>query len=92
MNEQRTRTRYIPPAPGPAKHDPANVDSRGEASKSPAFREALRKDDEREARSDFHKDRDMWGRAGPGPDVAKTDPEKSQEREEGRARREGGYD
>ncbi len=67
-------------------HDPLE-----EAKKSPEFRAALKKDDEREARADFNPDRDMWQRTGAGPDVAKTDPQESQKREEKRARREVGY-
>jgi|GEM_PF-2004402 len=72
---------------------PAEIDNaEREKRRSPAFREALRKDDERERQSGFRKDRNIWGRTGAGPDVPKTDPQDSQKREEGRARREEGYD
>jgi hypothetical protein len=92
MNDERTRSRYVPPESGDSpKTHPSLVDSKEEASKSPAFREALKKDDEREARSDFAPDKDLWGRSGAGPDVAKKTPESSQKTEEKRADREEGY-
>jgi len=93
MNDERTKSRYVPPAPGePTGPNPSTVDSTDEAKKSPAFREALKKDDEREAQAtNFNPDKDLWGRSGAGPDVHKTDPMTSQEREEKKARREDGY-
>ena len=91
-DQERTRTRFVPPSPSaPASPHPAAVDSSEDAKKSPAFREALKDDDAREAQASFQPDRDLWGRTGAGPDVAKTPPEESQKREEGRARREEGY-
>jgi hypothetical protein len=92
MNDERTRSRYVPPEPGatPAS-SPSLVDSKAEASKSPAFVEALKKDDEREANSDFSPDKDLWGRSGAGADVVKKAPESSQRTEEKRADREEGY-
>jgi len=91
-DDQRTRTRYVPPSPvvSTPPH-PAGIDKSDEAKESPAFREALEQDDAREARSDFQPNRDLWGRTGAGPDVAKTPPQESQKREEQRARREEGY-
>lgn len=93
MSDDRTRTRYVLPAPVPP--DAAEVkqadEAKAEAMKSPAFREALHKDDEREARAEFHPDTGMWGQTGAGPDVKKTDPAISQEKEASRAQREEGY-
>ena len=92
MNNERTKSRYVPPAPAkPAVPHPATIDSKSEAMKSPAFREALRKDDEREARADFQPDSGIFGQTGAGPDVPKTDPMTSQAREEKKARKENGY-
>ena len=91
-DEQRTRTRYVPPSPDAAvPPHPASIDNSEEAKKTPAFREALKKDDAREAQSNFQPDRDLWGRTGAGPDVKTTPPEGSQKREEQRARQEEGY-
>lgn len=92
MTDERTRSRYVPPASDrPTGPHPSSIDNSDEAKKSPAFKEALRKDDEREKSADFHPDRDLWGRTGAGPDVKKTDPMTSQEREEKKVRREDGY-
>ena len=92
MTNDRTKSRYVPPAPAePAVAHPATVDSKGEAMKSPAFREALRKDDEREAQADFQPDSGIFGQTGAGADLPKTDPMTSQAREEKKARKENGY-
>lgn len=93
MSDERTRTRFVPPAPVPpgTGEQKKAEEAKAEAMKSPAFREALRKDDEREARADFNPDTGMWGQTGAGPDVAKTDPAVSQKKEASRAQREEGY-
>ncbi|WP_183024790.1 hypothetical protein [Variovorax sp. UMC13] len=92
MNHEPTcRAEAAPASVKPAGPSPSSVDDSEEAKKSPAFREALRKDDEREKQADFHPDRDVWGRTGAGPDAKKTDPMTSQAREEKKARRENGY-
>lgn len=92
MSNERTNTRYVPPEPAepPIEH-PATRDSRAEAMKSPAFREALRKDDEREAQADFQPDSGIFGQTGASADAPKTDPMTSQAREEKKARKENGY-
>jgi hypothetical protein len=93
MSTERTKTRFVPKQVPPPDPNPSTVDnSEEEARKSPGFREALRKDDEREAQAGFHSDRDIWQRTGAGPNVPKTDPQTSQQREEKKAKREGGYD
>jgi hypothetical protein len=90
---ERTKTRFVPKPVAPPTPNPSTVDnSAEEARKSPEFREALRKDDEREAQSGVHSDRDLWGRTGAGPQAPTTDPKTSQRREEGKAKREDGYD
>jgi hypothetical protein len=92
LNDKRTESRYVPPKPGePTGPNPSTVDNSEEAKKSPAFKEALKNDDAREAESAFQPDKDLWGRSGAGPDVSKTAPEASQKREEKRAERENGY-
>ncbi|RYH16606.1 MAG: hypothetical protein EON54_28200 [Alcaligenaceae bacterium] len=92
MTNERTKSRYVPPAPAePAVEHPSAVDSKAEAMKSPAFREALRKDDEREAQADFQPDSGVFGQTGAGADAPKTDPMTSQAREEKKARKENGY-
>lgn len=93
MSDDRTRSRYVPPAPvEPSAEDLKKAEEvKAEAMKSPAFREALRKDDEREDRAAFNPDTGMWGQTGAGPDVKKTDPAISQEKEASRAQREEGY-
>lgn len=80
---------YVPPVKQEEAH-PSTIDSRAEAMKSPEFREALAKDEEREQQIE-NKDRDPWGRTGAGPDVEKTDPATSQEREAAKAQRSDGY-
>jgi hypothetical protein len=92
MNHERTRGGDAAPAPvEPLGPNPSSVDNSEEAKKSPAFREALQKDDEREKQADFHPDRDVWGRTGAGSEAKRTDPMTSQAREEKKARRENGY-
>lgn len=84
---------YVPAPVPPPTPNPSTEDRSAEvAAKSPAFRKALRKDDERERQAGFHEDRDMWGRTGAGPDAPKTDPMTSQQREEKKAQRDRGYD
>ena len=91
MTDDRSKP-YVPAPVPPPSPNPSSVDKSAElAKKSPEFREALRKDDERERQGVFKKDQDIWGRTGAGPDVPKTDPETSQEREAAKARREEGY-
>ncbi|MDO9404026.1 MAG: hypothetical protein Q7T87_08355 [Polaromonas sp.] len=92
MND-RTNTRFVPPEPKePTEQELAKAnETKEKAMQSPEFRDALRKDDEREARAVFNRDQGVWGQTGAGPDVKKTDPEHSQEREASRAQREEGY-
>jgi hypothetical protein len=91
-NNERPSTAGTQDVPDGADH-PTQEDAQpadGE-DRSGAFREALRKDDEREEQSNFNPDRGIFGQTGAGPDVAKTDPRLSQKKEETRARREEGY-
>ncbi|RZL66333.1 MAG: hypothetical protein EOP81_01160 [Variovorax sp.] len=91
--DDRTRTRFVPPAPVPPSAEDVKKaeETKAEAMKSPEFREALRKDDERERQADYKPVTGMWGQTGAGPDVKKTDPAISQKKEESRAQREEGY-
>jgi hypothetical protein len=93
VNDHRTQSRHVPPEPGdPARPNPSTIDNSEQAKKaSPAFREALEKDDAREAQSDFAIDKDLWGRSGAGPDASKTDPEDSLKTPPPRTRHEEGY-
>lgn len=87
---ERTKTRFVPKPVAPPNPNPSTVDNSAEAArKSPEFREALRKDDEREAQSGFHSDRDLWGRTGTGPQTPQAGPKTSQRREEGKVKRKG---
>lgn len=87
---ERTKTRFVPKPVAPPNPNPSTVDNSAEAArKSPEFREALRKDDEREAQSGFHSDRDLWGRTGTGPQTPQPDPKTSLRSEE-KAKRKGG--
>jgi hypothetical protein len=89
----RTQSRHVPPEPGdPTRPNPSTVDNSEQRKKeSPEFREALKKDDAREAQSDFSIDKDLWGRSGAGPDVGKIDPEDSLKGPPPPARHEEGY-
>lgn len=92
LNDDRTQSRHVPPEPGdPARPNPSTIDNSAKAKASPAFREALKKDDAREAQSDFSVDKDLWGRSGAGPDVTKTDPEHARNMQPQPSRREDGY-
>jgi hypothetical protein len=92
MNYKRTDSRYVPPAPNePTPPNPSTVDNTEEAKKSPAFREALKADDAREAQAQFEPDKDLWGRSGAGADVAKESPHSAQKHQEENAKRENGY-
>lgn len=92
MNDDRTSSRHVPPEPGdPTRANPSTIDNSAEAKTSPAFREALKNDDAREAHATFAIDKDLWGRSGAGPDVTKTDPEDPQKTQPQPKRREEGY-
>lgn len=92
LNQDRTSSRHVPPEPGdPAKANPSTVDNSDKAKDSPAFREALKNDDAREAHATFSVDKDLWGRSGAGPDVSKSDPEDPRKTEPQPKRREEGY-
>ncbi|MBT2325224.1 hypothetical protein J7E62_23110 [Variovorax paradoxus] len=91
MSNQRTKTRFVPKPVAPPQPNPSAIDnSEEEARRSPGFREALRKDDEREAEASFRPDRDLWGRTGAGPQVPQTEPKTSRRREASRAQPEDG--
>jgi hypothetical protein len=92
LNDDRTQSRHVPPEPGdPARTNPSTIDNSAKAKASPAFREALKNDDAREAQADFSADKDLWGRSGAGPDVSKTDPEDTAKTRPQPTRREEGY-
>jgi len=91
-NNERPATAGTQDVPAGADDSaPASADAVHAEDRSGAFKEALRRDDEREERSNFNPDRGIFGQTGAGPDVAKTDPRVSQKKEEARAQREEGY-
>jgi len=92
-HEQRTHKHSLRPARARRTSDgaPGDEGQPGRGHEIAAFREALRKDDEREAQADFQPDSGIFGQTGASADAPKTDPMTSQAREEKKARKENGY-
>jgi hypothetical protein len=92
MSDKRTGSGHVPASPAEANSAAREAEkTKAQAMKRPAFREALKKDDEREAQSDFNPNRGIFGQTNEGTTVGKTDPQLSQKKEEANARREEGY-